>query len=283
MLIINIEKERDWVVVNESIEFAFMPREEQNELLSRTFGEFITALQFLTRICIVNQLKYSTERWGRSVKFFPAVGSIVGMILAGIVYGVQQYWSGNLPRHVLAAGLIIIEIALTGGLHCDGFMDTIDGIFSGRSRDRMLEIMKDSRVGAFGAMAFALLVLLKYSLLMDLDLSRLPLAFFVMSLVGRTGIVIAITLFNYARADGLGKSFTQYANRHTLVMAGVFTGLLLLVLGRTAILSGMLGCGGAYLFANYVNKRLGGLTGDVYGAVNEVTEIVVLLVFVCYP
>ena len=183
----------------------------------------------------------------------------------------------------MAAGLIIFEMFLTGGLHCDGFMDTADGVFSGRSRERMLEIMKDSRVGAFGAMAFSLIILLKYSLIMDMSSSRLLLAFFVMALVGRTGIVMAITLFTYARADGLGKNFTHYAKRNTLYTAGIFVGLVLLFLGRMATVSGLIGMIFAYLFASYVNKRLSGLTGDVYGAVNEVTEIIVLLVFVCYP
>lgn len=249
-------------------------------LFGNVIDDFITGFQFLTRIPIKMQTQWSPASFSQSVKFFPIIGGIIGLLLAGIVYGAQMFWGVKLPMHLLAIGLILIEVIITGGLHCDGLMDTVDGIFSGRSRERMLEIMKDSRVGAFGAMSFCLLIFVKYSLIMDIDLALLPLAIFIMPIVARTAVVAAITLYPYARAEGLGKAFYQSAHKYTLCAAGLCSALLLFPLGRIAIVSGVVGIAFALLLSQYVSKRLGGLTGDVYGAIIELTEIVTLLIFI---
>lgn len=129
-------------------------------------------------------------------------------------------------------------------------------------------------------MSFCLLILLKYSLLMDIEPTLLPLAILVMPIVGRSTVVVAITLYPYARAEGLGKVFYQCEHRVTLYVAGVVALLLLIPLGKTAIFSVIAGISFAFIISDYVSKRLGGLTGDVYGAVIELTEIIALLVFV---
>lgn len=249
-------------------------------MCKNVIGDFITGFQFLTRIPVKTQTQWMPESFSHSVKFFPIIGGIIGLILSGFLYGVQSFWGGKLPVHLIAIGLILLEIIITGGLHCDGLMDTIDGIFSGKSRERMLEIMKDSRVGAFGAMSFCLLIFVKYSLIMDIDPTLLPLAILVMPIVGRTAVVAGITLYPYARAEGLGKAFYQSAHKYTLYVAGLCSALLLIPLGRLVMISGVVGIAFALLFAEYVSKRLGGLTGDVYGAIIELTEIVTLLVFI---
>lgn len=249
-------------------------------MFGNVIGDFITGFQFLTRIPIKTQNQWSPDSFSQSVKFFPIIGGIIGLLLAGIVYGAQALWGTNLPMHLLAIGLILIEIIITGGLHCDGLMDTIDGVFSGKPREKMLEIMKDSRVGAFGAMSFCLLIFIKYSLIMDMDSMLLPLAILVMPIVGRMAVVVAITLYPYARAEGLGKAFYQSAHKYTLYVAGILSSLLLIPLGKIVIISGVIGIAFAFLFSEYVSKRLGGLTGDVYGAIIELTEIVTLLVFI---
>lgn len=241
--------------------------------------DFITGFQFLTRIPIVSQSEWSTESFGRSVKFFPLIGGIIGLLLFGFVYILQYLWGSKVPIHAIAVGVIMLEIFLTGGLHCDGLMDTVDGVFSGRPREKMLEIMKDSRVGAFGAMAFSLLILVKYSLIMDIELNLLPLALLVMPIVGRIAVVIGITFYPYARANGLGKVFYECSHRQTLYVAGITALLLLVPLGKIAMISAMVGVFMAVVFCQYVNKKLGGLTGDVYGAIVELTEIVALLAF----
>lgn len=240
------------------------------------FTDFITAFQFLTRIHLVTQTDWSPEGFGRSVKYFPLVGGIIGCLLAGVAYGVQYYAGTKTPVHVLAAGLVFFQVLITGGLHCDGFMDTIDGVFSGRSRERMLEIMKDSRVGAFGAIAFSLLALSKYSLFLDLTRDFLPLACLAMPITARMAVVLAVTMFPYARKEGLGKTFFQYSDKKTTIIAAVFTAALLIPLGKVVVIGSAVALLFGFLFAVYINSRLGGLTGDVYGAVAEVTEVAAL-------
>ncbi|WP_094604647.1 Adenosylcobinamide-GDP ribazoletransferase [Sporomusa silvacetica DSM 10669] len=238
--------------------------------------DFFTGLQFLTRIRLVEQNDWSPDSFGRSVKYFTLIGAIIGLILAGLNYVLSQF----LPSHVLAAVLIIAEIVLTGGLHCDGFMDTADGVFSGRSRERMLEIMKDSRVGANGVVAFGLLLLLKYSLIIDMTPTMLFAALITMPVAGRMVMVISITSFSYARPEGMGKAFAQYAGRATLGITAVVAIAVVAALGIRASIS----AGGAVvagiLTARYLANVLGGLTGDTYGAVTELTELAVLLLFV---
>lgn len=241
--------------------------------------DFLTGLQFLTRISIQTKKQWSLDSFSRSVKFFPIIGGIIGLLLTGIVYGAQNFWGVKLPLHLMAVSIILFEIIITGGLHCDGLMDTVDGVFSGKSRERMLEIMKDSRVGAFGAMSFCLLIVMKYSLILDIEPMLLPIAIFVMPIIGRTAVVMAITLYPYARADGLGKGLSQCEHKNTLYIAGIIAILLLVPFGKLVLLSSGVAIAFAILVAEYVNKRLGGLTGDVYGAVVELTELVALVVF----
>ncbi len=226
---------------------------------------------------MVSRNEWSLESFGRSVKMLPLIGALIGTLLGGAAYLLQHY--AALPPHLLAVGLIVAEIIITGGLHCDGFMDTADGVFSGRPRERMLEIMKDSRVGAFGAMAFTLLILTKYSFYLDIAASALPVACLAMSVGGKLGLVVAVTSFPYARPEGLGKMFFQHHDRYALAIASVLAFALLFPFGVKALGGIFAACTAAVLVGSYVGKRLGGLTGDVYGAVNEVAQLAVLAVF----
>ena len=243
---------------------------------------FITGLQFLTRIHVAKETEWSPENFGRSVKFFPLIGAIIGILLVMMNQLFADYlpfMGVYMPPHVFAALLITINIIVTGGLHCDGFMDTMDGLFSGRSKERMLEIMKDSRVGANGVMAFVLLIVLKWSLIMDLSPLSLPTALFVMPILGRLAIVICVTVFPYARPDGIGKAFAQYAGQKTVYIGLALALLVIIPLGKLAILSLVIVSLCTLLFGRYVTKRLGGLTGDIYGAMCELAEILVLFIF----
>lgn len=243
--------------------------------------DFLTGLQFLTRLKVSHQTNWSPEIFGRSVRYFPLIGTIIGLALVVV----NLFLGKHVPPNVLAVILITTEIVITGGLHGDGLMDTADGIFSGRNRERMLEIMKDSRVGANGVMAFCLVVLLKWSLLMDMTPSHLTAALFIMPVVSRFAMVVGITCFPYARPDGMGKAFAQYAGKKALFIAAFLTGVLVL-LCATVFLAGKPALAALaavlvfiVLFGNYVKGILGGLTGDTYGAITELSEIVVLFVF----
>lgn len=231
--------------------------------------DFITGLQFLTIIRLWPETEWSSERFGRSVRYFPLIGAVIG---AGLSLGYLLF-AAWLPVHVAAALFVVGNIVLTGGLICDGFMDTMDGVLSGRSRERMLEIMKDSRVGANGVVAFVCSVLLRWSVLLDFAGSALPAALFAAPVVGRVGMVAAITLFPYARPEGIGKAFADFAGARALPVALISGFLLIGFCGWPILIAAVAGLLGGMVLARFASKRLGGITGDIYGAVTETSEL----------
>lgn len=266
---------------------------------------FFIGLQFLTRISIVEQKDWCEKDFADSVRYFPLIGLVLGVIYAAaaalLLRVLPQTGFLLLPPHVIAAVLLMLPILLTGGLHCDGFMDTMDGLFSGRSRERMLEIMKDSRVGANGVVAFVLLMILNWSILLDLlQSSWIFPALFVMPVMARLMMVVAIVSFPYARPEGMGRAFKDGGTKPVLCAALFYTLLLLLLTGMFFEFLGepfAVGAGffSAWLpaiaavfcmaffftisFASYATRCLGGLTGDVYGAITTLTEAIVLFSF----
>ena len=239
-------------------------------------NSFLVGLQFLTRIHIVRQTVWTAEDFGRSTRFFPLVGLVLGICYA-LAAWLLVYFIGM--RTLTAVLLLILPLLLTGGLHADGFMDTADGVFSGRERERKLEIMKDSRVGSFGVVSFVLLMFLQFALLLDIHPFLLVPALFIMPIIGRMAMVLAIACFPYARADGMGKTFADMADRKTIVTASVMTVVFVLPCGLLASVALMLGILFALLFCRAMTTTLGGVTGDVYGAVTVLTETLVLAIF----
>ena len=239
-------------------------------------NSFLIGLQFLTRIHLVRQTMWTAEDFGRSTRFFPLVGLVLGICYA-LAAWLLLYAFGM--RSLTAALLLILPLLLTGGLHADGFMDTADGVFSGRDRARKLEIMKDSRVGAFGVVSFVMLMFVQYALLSDLAPMLFVPALFVMPIIGRLAMVLAVACFPYAREDGMGKTFADMAGRSTVVIAALTTAVLVLPWGMLATAALVLGTLFALLFCRTMTNILGGLTGDVYGAATVLTETLVLAVF----
>lgn len=242
-------------------------------------NSFLVGLQFLTRIHIVRQTTWTAEDFGRSTRFFPLVGLVLGVCYA-LAAGMLVYTVGFLGLQTLTAALLLIlPLVLTGGLHADGFMDTADGVFSGRERARKLEIMKDSRVGAFGVVSFVMLMFVQFALLSDMAWPLLVPALFVMPIIGRLAMVLAVACFPYAREDGMGKTFADMADRSTVVIAALTTAVLVLPWGVLATAALVLGTLFAFLFCRMMTNILGGVTGDVYGAATVLTETLVLAVF----
>ncbi len=245
---------------------------------------FFIGLQFLTRLSLVHQDNWTAEDFGRSVKFFPLIGAVLGVIYGGVAYGLLVFAPAQgvvLPPHVTSVILLILPPLLTGGLHCDGFMDTMDGVFSGRDRDRMLAIMKDSRVGSNGVFGFVLLMLLEWGILLDLLQAPdfLVPALFLMPIIARLMMTGAVALYPYARPDGMGKAFAAYTDGRTVAFAALSTLFFLVPFGFPAAAALFVSLLFTAFFASFVKKRLGGLTGDIYGAVTTLNEGLVLLTF----
>jgi len=253
------------------------------------------AFQFLSRFPVRSQPGFTPELLKRSVVYYPLVGAAIGACTA-IGAAVAALLLPPLPAAVIT---LILWVGLTGGLHLDGWMDSADALLSYRTRERMLEIMKDSRVGAMGVLACVLLLLLKTALLAAL-LEGGPL--YALSLLllppvwSRWFMVRAMGRWPLARAgEGLAGSFAGLPPVHERralagaallslaaalpALAGGGTAAWPLALAAVLLLPGAaLLCG--TLAARAVSGRLGGLTGDVYGALNELLEAVLLLLLV---
>lgn len=244
---------------------------------------FLTGLQFLSRIRLVQQKDWSYERFSESVRYFPLVGATVGAIMALIAYLLLIFLPTigfEIPSAGVAAFLVAFWLYLGGGLTCDGFMDTMDGIFSGRDREKMLVIMKDSRVGSNGVVGFVMLTLLKWAMLMSLPIAMVPMALFLAAVLGKLSMVLSIVLFPYARPDGIGKMFQLCANQKTLIIGVICAAICVLPfdvmgIGCMAFASAL-----SLYLGRYVTRILGGLTGDVYGAINETIELMILILIV---
>ena len=249
---------------------------------------FLIGLQFLTRITIKTQTEWTEENFGKSVKYFPLIGAIIGIIsaaLTGIFYIVT---GGKLP--ILTGALAFtLPIIITGGIHCDGFIDSVDGLFSGREREKILEIMKDSRVGAFGAVGLILLATLEVATLIELlkiSITWTLATIFSAPIISRLMMVLTIGKFPYARREGMGKAFSKYTTNRTIFFALIetiliFTPLIFfdVKLFLTEILAAIISFGFTFYFGNFAIKKIGGVTGDIYGAVSTLVELIVLIIF----
>jgi len=236
----------------------------------------ILAITFLTRLPLPVSKDITSEEIGRSTPFFPLVGLLIGLILIGIDGVLSYLW----PPIAVNVALFVSLVLITGGLHLDGLMDTCDGIFSGRDRDRILEIMRDSRVGAFGVLGAVCLAAMKIALLNALngDLRWATLLLFPM--LGRWSMVLAITLFPYARESaGLGTPFTDFARKRYILWATlpVLAASIPTLLWRIIPILAVVGCA-TWLMGKWISRKIRGLTGDNYGAICEVTETLSLMI-----
>jgi len=236
---------------------------------------FWAALQFLTIFPTPLRHKADAGISGQSLPYFPLVGLLLGAILLGLYYGL----SFILPPAVITALLIIALAILTGAHHLDGLVDTCDGILAGKSKKERLAIMSDTRVGAFGIVGVVLLLLLKYVSLFY-ALRMLP-ALLLMPVLSRWTMVSMIFTFPYAKRSGMGLPVKQGATWQRLAVATIIALVIAVVLLKWwgLVLMAALWLI-AFGIAGYFRSRLGGLTGDNYGAINEISEVLVLLLVI---
>ncbi len=236
---------------------------------------FLAALQFLTFSPAFIRRPFTANELGGAVAWFPLIGTLLGFLLAMA----DTLLALIFPPPVRCALLIALWILLTGALHLDGFLDSCDGLLGGWTPEKRLEIMRDERVGAYALAGGILLLLLKFSALLSLP-GRWE-ALLIAPTLSRWSMSLAIVAFPYARAEGLGRlmkdqtGWLQAAIATLLALATAwFVGRLagLVLMPFAAITMGLL--------ARFTVKRIRGLTGDVYGAINEIVELAVLLAWV---
>jgi adenosylcobinamide-GDP ribazoletransferase len=241
---------------------------------------FLAAFQFLTSIPVRRWREVSPEELGRSTAYFPVVGLIIGLILAGL----NWLLSLILPPAVVNALLIVVLVLITGALHLDGFVDTCDGIAGHKSVEDRWRVMHDSRAGAFGIVGVVLLLLVKYVSLNSVPPVFMTATLLFMPVVSRWAMVYAIFVYPYARPSGLGIAFKQSTRWPQFTAATVITLVVAVALFPLFSLMGLLVMFGVWIvtvvFSLYLKRKFSGLTGDTYGAVNEVAEVMVLVLAV---
>jgi len=211
---------------------------------------------------------------GRSIRFFPLVGFVLGIILATVAWLMMRCVS--VP--VTAVCVTALLAALTGGLHLDGVGDVFDGLSGGHGdRERTLAIMRDSRIGAHGVVAIVLLLLAKVFVVIAALRSGTWATILMFPAVGRWSATPLIVLFPYAHREGLGRRFHDHASGADVAWATAMTVALILGCGARVLVPAVLACLSALALGVWLHRRLGGLTGDVYGAAIEIAEVVFLI------
>lgn len=238
-------------------------------------SDFFVALRFLTVIPLGEAASPpSHQEMARSLNHYSLVGLLLGGVIALVSMGTSYLGLGLSGDVVIVAALCL----LTGGLHLDGLADTADGVLNCRTREEKLKIMRDSRIGAMGAIALWIVLMLKVTLLGEFALPEKLFLVWFMPAMGRCAMVWSAVRFPYARASGGLGSFSQGAGRASLsVNAGVIvvSGVLLLGISCLAIIVVVMAL--AHLLSMVLSRMLGGLTGDTYGAVCELCETLTLL------
>ena len=253
-------------------------------LLRAELAYFFAALRFFTRLPVPRWVGHSQQQLNHAARYFPLVGVLVGATGAGVTEAAAL----ALPVSLAILCGMAATLLTTGAFHEDGFADAVDGFGGGWERARILEIMKDSRIGSYGAIAIGMMLLAKYTALAEIDAAADPpvLAFALIAghTVSRFASTTLIFALDYAREDETSKSkpLARRLSSGELLVAAVF-GLapcvllpdwqILIALGLVALVT--------LLAGRYFKRHLGGYTGDCLGATQQLAELAFYLGLLC--
>ncbi|BHH83148.1 adenosylcobinamide-GDP ribazoletransferase [Desulforhopalus sp. 52FAK] len=238
---------------------------------------FLAAMRFLTIIPVVRGAELDGEYFKESLLYFPVIGLIIGSLCSLLTIVSQLF----LPQQVVASIVVTFLAFISGCLHLDGLSDSGDGLLSSRPRDRSMEIMKDSRVGAMGVIVTVIVLLTKYSALTSIDSVLMPVAVFFMPFAGRVMILCTMALLPYAREEGgLGNLFYSRLVRRFALYGVIALLACLVVFSPQRLLLVVFFLAVTFVFFNtWCKNKIGGATGDTLGANCELAEMVVAIAF----
>jgi len=236
--------------------------------------KLLLMIQFLTRIPVPVSSRIDDKEFRDGIVFFPMVGLLIGMFVVSIYY--IGYLLGG--KFLASVAAVSAEAFITGGLHLDGLGDTFDGVYSNRQKERVLEIMKDSRLGTNGALAILFTVLLKIALIYNAPFPDSYPILLLMPVFSRLSIIFASRFSRYARENGLGNIFIgKIHNGHVIISVlwcCIFSLIYIWALAYLPIV---------FIFSLYYTKHItniiDGMTGDTLGALCEISEVVYLIYF----
>lgn len=235
----------------------------------------LAAVQFLTITPPLVRRPFTDAELGRAVGYFPLIGALLGCLLVGF----NSLLVFILPPSVSAALVLAAWVLFTGALHLDGFLDSLDGLFGGRTTEERLRILRDEHVGAFAVIGGILLLLVKFQGLAAI--SHRSAALWLAPVLGRWGMAVAVVAFPYARAEGLGRTMKDHAGwTQALLASAIAASAAWITAGALGLIILLLSGALMFLVVRFALTRLPGLTGDIYGALCELLEVFVLLGFI---
>ena len=241
--------------------------------MKNIFEQLIILTKFMTRIPIPIKVDYDPKKLGKSIKFFPFVGMIIGFILYYTSIILVKFSKNNLINALI---VIVIELMVVGIIHIDGLCDTFDGLFSYREKEKMLEIMKDSRIGTNGAIILVLYFIAK--ILFISEIFSINLKYLIIyPVLARLATPVNAAFSDYARKNGMSNFIisqnSTFEGIFSIILAAALSFLIFSFKGFELFL-------GAFLFIiffmQFVKKKISGVTGDTLGAALELTAIFVL-------
>ena len=254
---------------------------ERNPLV-RAWHDLLAAVQFLTRVPVPESPEALSLP--RALKFFPLVGMLIGAA-AGLLHGIL---AAHLPTPASAFFTVVFLLVVTGCMHEDGLADAADGFGGGWTRERVLSIMRDSRTGSYGAAAIALSVVGRIALIAALPAASVPAYLIVAQVLCRWTTLPLSYFVAPARTNGeesagldagLGARLARLSNRTTLAFGTLFTLIVVIyLLGARGLVAMLAAALVTLLSGAYYRRRIGGVTGDCFGATNQIAEIAV---YVC--
>ena len=235
---------------------------------------FLLALQFLTRVRLPIDVDYSAGAMRDSPRWYAAVGVVVGAVAGVIFWGAAALFSPALA----ALAAVATGVILTGGLHEDGFADACDGLGGDRPRERVLEIMRDSRIGTYGVLGLGLMLAAKVAALAALPGLAVPFVLIAGHAGSRASMLWVRATADYVRDQGAGSSVAGGVDHRAMVTTAMTVVValvpLVFVLPLSALVVGVAGLvAGHYAMRQRFERRLGGYTGDCLGAVQQCSEI----------
>ena len=238
--------------------------------LKREFRFFLAALYFFTRLPAPSWIGHDAPALSRSARYFSAVGLIVGGIGAAVFAIAHLFW----PLTLAVLASMAATIYLTGAIHEDGWSDTVDGFGGGWTKEKILAIMRDSRIGSFGATALNLILVFKFCALLEIGAELIPAALIAGHALSRFCATTLMAVLDYAREEGKAKAVASKLSGREIVVGALFVLPALVFLPPLAAATGIaLALLATFWLARMYRRQLGGYTGDCLGGVQQLSEV----------
>ncbi len=239
---------------------------------------FLLALQFLTRLPIAISGAYTPERFAASVRYYPLVGVLIGAVISSLYFISSMFYPAIVAVLLSTAGGLL----LTGAFHEDGLADMFDGIGGGQTPEHSLEIMKDSRIGVFGALALLAVLAIKIAALTELPIMLAATVLVTAHGLSRWSSLLVIASSGYVREEGTAKPVAKGVSVPSMIVATLLAASCLvaifIVSGPGIAVAALLGLAAGHgLSRLFYERKLGGYTGDCLGATQQISELGIYL------